>query len=217
MESSKYIERYQENILTNREDEDENDLLQELEDELDNDGFISSYREQRIQELSNQIKTINSKDFSHIDEEHGNVKTITEEKDVIEETLRSDITIIHFYGENFKTCKILDKNLVKLSLKHLNVSFLRIDASKAPFLVVKLKIKILPCLVVYRKQVEVFRLVGFEHLTTYNGTTFKIEELEELLYRNGALDRKSIKFNNLRNKIKNDKNHYDEEDSDLDL
>lgn len=75
--------------------------------------------------------------------------------------------IVHFFHRDFRRCKIMDKHLEvrrftrnlqrtgvdlassaqKLASKHFDTLFLRAEVSNVPFLVTKLEIKVLPCVI----------------------------------------------------------------------
>ena len=103
----------------------------------------------------------------------------------------------------------------------MTAKILIIKAEKSPFLVAKLKIKVLPFVLLYKNGKEIDRLVGFEQLTN-DGSDFSYDSLETVLMRNGLIGRKTINFrstrsNMIHNSNKNINDDDDEEDSDLDL
>ncbi|KAJ3001722.1 hypothetical protein HKX48_002744, partial [Thoreauomyces humboldtii] len=49
-----------------------------------------------------------------------------------------------------------------LARKHLRTRFIRVDVENAPFLVEKLKVQVLPCVIPFIDGASVDRLVGFE-------------------------------------------------------
>jgi len=75
--------------------------------------------------------------------------------------------------------------------KHLETRFLRINVSNAPFLVVKLKVQVLPCVLAFVSGVSVDRIVGFEGLGRGNDT-FTPQQLESRLLQVHVLDRAKI-------------------------
>lgn len=186
-QQSRYVEKYQNKVIRG-EDADEDELFLELENELEQDQFMSSYREQRLEQLLKEYKRIDASDVK-IDAKFGNVRTVTDEKQVIDETVNNKYTIIHFYKQDFKTCQVMDNKLAQLSTRHLAVRFLRCDVIKSPFLVTKLNIKMLPCVVIYINGVERDRIVGFEKLGSANGIDFQLEALESYLYQIGVINR----------------------------
>lgn len=66
--------------------------------------------------------------------------------------------------------------------KHFDTRFLSINVENAPFLVVKLKIQVLPCVLSFIDGVSSDRIVGFEGIS-YKPDSFTLQELEaRLLY-----------------------------------
>lgn len=74
-----------------------------------------------------------------------------------------------------------------LAPHHLSTRFLRIDVEHAPFLVTKLGIKVLPCVIAFVDGVSVDRIVGFEGLG-YSESTFTTGDLEKRLVGCGVLE-----------------------------
>ena len=74
-----------------------------------------------------------------------------------------------------------------LAPKHFDTRFLRINVDNAPFLVTKLKIQILPCVIAFVDGVIAERIIGFEGLG--RGDSFTVRELEMRLLRSGVLVR----------------------------
>ncbi|RKP13612.1 thioredoxin-like protein, partial [Piptocephalis cylindrospora] len=156
---------------------DEADLL----DEIDNDPELTGYREQRLRELkeeADRAKTLR-------DSDRGRYTELQSEKEVLKVSTSEKRCIIHFFHKEFRRCKIMDKHLDILAKTHIETRFCRIDVEKAHFLVEKLKIQILPCVVGFIDGVTADRLVGFEELNNSDG--FQTSSLERLLGRNGKL------------------------------
>lgn len=228
MESSR-LEQYQDAVLRDQKyrgkngDDDHDDsgnddvsldeLLEELGDD-DGDEFMSRYREQRLQEMSDALKQIKK---NVQEEEYGMVQTMLDENALMRLTTEKERIVIHFFLPSFKKCQVMDKSLDKLAEKHLMTKFLRINVEDCPFLVTKLNIKVLPCVIAYRHGVERDRVVGFSRLGN-NPEEFALEALESVLLNAGVLLQKANKFtvidkSNLR-RVRNDTNGSD---SDLDI
>jgi len=94
---------------------------------------------------------------------HGGYDEI-EEEDFLKSVTASDRAVVHFYHNGFEKCKIMDMHLSKCARKFLGTRFVKLNAEKAPFFVDKLKIKTLPCAVVFKDGVALGRQVGFEGL-----------------------------------------------------
>lgn len=172
------LDKYTDQLIDEGDAED-----QEFIDLLDDDEAFQGYREQRIAELSRQMKEAKEGAQSG----HGSVVTLTTDKEVLESTTSADRCVIHFFHPDFSRCQVMDKKLTELASRHLGTSFVRVDASNAPFLATKLGIKVLPVVTCYIKGKEATRIVGFERL---GGTdNFELGALERLLYSYGVIQR----------------------------
>ena len=94
---------------------------------------------------------------------------------------------MHFYHTDFRRCKILDSHLALLAPKHPECRFVKIEVDKAPFLVQRLAVRILPCLMAFIDGKQVGRIEGFGRLG--NSDTFRTVRLEEVLVATQVLDR----------------------------
>lgn len=131
---------------------------------------------------------------------HGEYREITE-GDFLAEVTRGDKVICHFYHREFYRCKIMDKHLKALAPIYLGTKFVKLDAENAPFFVTKLAIKMLPCVILFKKGIAVDRLVGFEDLGGKDD--FSTRALENILKRKGIIEEK--------------KKDEDEEDDETDM
>lgn len=98
--------------------------------------------------------------------------------------------------------------------KHLSTKFIRVNVENAPFLVTRLKIKVLPAVLIYINGVESNRLVGFDKLNFNESGDFQIESLEKFLLDNGAIQRKATNYKRI---LKSKQKQDDDDESDLDL
>lgn len=214
---SELIEKYQESILKqqdNQNDEgndeiDDDELLDLLDDD---DAILSQYRESRIQQLTKEFKKIDELSSDNL----GAIEDYTDEKALMEVVTKSETVIIHFYQPNFTKCNKMNEKLKLLAEKHLTLKILSIKAETATFLVEKLKIKVLPFVVIYKNGKEFDRLVGFEKLGN-NPNDFTYDSLESYLIRTGVINRKSIKFTSTRTSSFNNNDNDNDEGSDLDI
>ncbi|KAL6222359.1 hypothetical protein ACLB2K_005751 [Fragaria x ananassa] len=115
---------------------------------------------------------------------HGEYREITE-GDFFGEVTGSEKTICHFYHREFYRCKIMDKHLKTLALKHPDTKFIRLDAENAPFFVTKRGVKTLPCVIIFRKGVAVDRLIGF--IDMGGKDDFSTRALEVVLIKKGII------------------------------
>lgn len=128
MESSR-LEQYQDAVLRDQKyrgkngDDDHDDsgnddvsldeLLEELGDD-DGDEFMSRYREQRLQEMSDALKQIKK---NVQEEEYGMVQTMLDENALMRLTTEKERIVIHFFLPSFKKCQVMDKSLDKLACR----------------------------------------------------------------------------------------------------
>ncbi|KAF9998924.1 hypothetical protein BGZ80_006538 [Entomortierella chlamydospora] len=157
-----------------QEEGDEKELDDdELFEELENDDYgMSSFREQRIEELKEEVE----KRRLMMEYDHGSYKDITNEKEVMDITTKTKHCVVHFYHSDFRRCMIVDKHLETLAKKNIKTKFVKIKVENAPFLVEKLQVKVLPCVIAFTDGIAVDRLIGFEELgNTDNFSTAMLE------------------------------------------
>jgi thioredoxin-like negative regulator of GroEL len=109
---------------------------------------------------------------------HGKYNEIFEDQ-FLKEVTGSKYVVCHFYHRDFERCKIIDKHLSMLSVKHISTKFVKIDAEKTAFFVGKLQVRMLPTILCFVDGVAKDRIVGFEELGARDD--FRTEVLEERL------------------------------------
>jgi len=78
--------------------------------------------------------------------------------------------------------------------RHYDTRFLRIHVDNAPFLVTRLKIQVLPCVLAFVDGVSVDRIIGFEGLG-YSPDAITVRDLETRLLQAGVLMRAKVMGN----------------------
>ncbi|KAM1261743.1 hypothetical protein ACFX13_027675 [Malus domestica] len=175
---------YQKELLSNEKAAATSSANQEVDlDELMDDPELEKLHADRI----NALKKEAEKREALKRKGHGEYRDITE-GDFLGEVTRTEKVICHFYHREFYRCKIMDKHLKTLALKHVDSKFIRLDAENAPFFVTKLGIKTLPCVILFRKGVAVDRLVGFQEVGTKDD--FSTRALEVALIKKGIISEK---------------------------
>lgn len=203
------LEKYQDNLLRRQNGDSDVDSDDELLELLD-DGEFDQYRERRIEEISKQMKQAQK----NVENGYGNVETLINEESVLQRTTTIKHVVLHFFHENFQKCKVMDDKLKVMAEKHLSTKFIRVNVENAPFLVTRLKIKVLPAVLIYINGVESNRLVGFDKLNFNGSGDFQIESLEKFLLDNGAIQRKATNYKRI---LKSKQYQDDDDESDLDL
>ncbi|KAF7292367.1 hypothetical protein HMN09_01220800 [Mycena chlorophos] len=166
------------------EEEDEDALFAELEDEIENDSNaeIREYGLKLIREQMEQLHEMK-------DNKHGQYSEITDEKEVVRACAREKKAVVHFYHSNFKRCEIMDKHLAKIAPKYFDTRFFRVFVENVPWLVEKLAIKVLPCVICFVDGVSKDKLIGFEELGNSDG--FETAVLEMRLGVSGVIEKKT--------------------------
>ncbi|KAG2207598.1 hypothetical protein INT46_005571, partial [Mucor plumbeus] len=162
---------------------DDEALFAELENEEDND-ISSAIREKRIKEIQDELE----RRHARVENQHGLYTDITKEKEFMDITTSEKYVVGHFYHKDFRRCKIMDTHLEKLAQKYYDTRFIKIEVQNAPFLVEKLQIKILPCVMAWVNGYAQTKIVGFDELGSSD--SFQTAELELKLLHAGVVKRK---------------------------
>ncbi|KAF7776019.1 hypothetical protein Agabi119p4_4412 [Agaricus bisporus var. burnettii] len=177
--SSRLLEPNRSSRDDNSED-DEDAIFAELEAEIENDDN-PAVREQGIGVIKRELERMKELRENH----HGTYSEISDEKEVIRISSREKRCIIHFYHSNFKRCEIMDRHLARLAPKYFHTRFIRVFVENIPWLVERLSIKVLPCVICFVDGVSADRLIGFEELGNKDG--FETAALELRLLNAGVI------------------------------
>lgn len=141
------------------EDEDADAILASLEDEDD-----TSYRAQRLQEMKDTAA--NTTTFTTIKKAY---VTLQGDDEALSFTTEHERAMVHFFHPDFARCSTMDAHCGLIAEKHAeyadgDVAFARVNVTNAPFVVEKLGVRILPCVIGFVKGVVKGRITGFEGL-----------------------------------------------------
>ncbi|CAO1631832.1 unnamed protein product [Sympodiomycopsis kandeliae] len=178
------------------EEVSDSELFAELEAQLDDEtqlsGFdMGEYREKRMAQLEEELrnrpkKETNSFELGIDSSQMGKYIKLDSEKEAIALLERSGRKVVlHFSHAEFNRCKLMDQHLEHLAPMHPGTLFLAVSPLKAPFLVTKMDVKVLPYVVCFVNGKVEDRLVGFEELG--NTDQFRRDELEDRLGKSGVL------------------------------
>ncbi|AGO13741.1 AaceriAGL129Wp [[Ashbya] aceris (nom. inval.)] len=162
------------------DDESLDELLESLEND---DSFLDRYREQRTEQLAQHFREARQ---NAADGDYGQLQTLEDEGSLLALSARSPRVVIHFFLDTFTRCQTMDSKLRQLASRHMRTRFVRISVEKCPFLVQRLGIKVLPCVISYRDGLERDRLVGFQDLGN-QPEDFPLAALERRLASSGLL------------------------------
>ncbi|KAK3715378.1 hypothetical protein LTR37_007106 [Vermiconidia calcicola] len=164
--------------------DDEDALIAELEE--DDDGF-SALREKRLEQLHSEMTR--AKVLKET--QHGTYMEIKDEKQLMDITTSTKLCVVHFMKPDFNRCRIMDEKIRTLVDKHFDTRFVSINVDNAPFLVVKLGIQVLPCVLSFIDGVGTDRIIGFEGVGQ-RPDNITANELEARLLGSGVLVRKKM-------------------------
>jgi len=88
----------------------------------------------------------------------------TTEGEFLELVTKYENVVCHFFHKEFERCKIVDKHMAQLAKKYMETRCIKLSAPDSPFFTVKLGIRVLPCVIMFKHGVSVARIVGFEQL-----------------------------------------------------
>ena len=95
---------------------------------------------------------------------HGEYREIHDQKQFFEDLKKEHRAVVHFYRPSNRKCDLVDKALGALARKHIEAKFVRVDAEKAPFLAEKLKIWMLPTVVLIKAGRTEHSIVGLDEV-----------------------------------------------------
>lgn len=181
-------------------DDDDDALFEALETEDD-----SAYRANRIEQLNAEFASAQNDPAAH--SSAGLAPPTTLREDALYPTLQSDQAlldfttqthrcVIHFAHPDFARCNTMDEHIRALATRHHEVPFARVDVRNTPFVVEKIKIRVLPCVIGFKDGVAVERVIGFEGLGSggRDGTDgFSTATLEKRLLWTGILTQAKMK------------------------
>ena len=125
----------------------------------DDDEIMQSLREQRI----DQMKMEQAEHVQNMQRGHGHYTEIVEDE-FLPTVTKIKFVVVHFYHNDFETCKVMDHHLNIICQKHTETKFCKINAEKCPFFISKLQIQMLPTVICFMDGVAFDRIVGFEEL-----------------------------------------------------
>lgn len=198
-ENALLVEKYQESKLIQKNDNDsDTESLLELLESLENDDELEAYRDQRMAQLKKEFAKID-RAIDDFGDSAGKVHFSDNEKEIMYFITRADVSIVHFFQQSFPRCVAMNKLLALFAEKHLPIQVMAIEAENAPFLVSKLRIKVLPFVLVYRKGQEIARIVGFEGIGGSEEAA-SLLLMEAYLNKSGVIGRTTMNIKSVRGK-----------------
>ncbi|OQR78218.1 thioredoxin domain-containing protein 9-like [Tropilaelaps mercedesae] len=117
---------------------------------------------------------------------HGEYSELANETEFFDACKKSKHVVVHFYREETMRCGIVDKHLRLLSGKHPEARFLRISVNRAPFLCTRMKITVLPTIVLFKDFKSCDYIIGFDQLGGHD--EFSTETMEWRIAQKGIIN-----------------------------
>lgn len=143
---------------------------------------LENLRRKRLEEMKRQA----ARKQEWLAKGHGEFAEISNEKEFFDICKQSENVVCHFYRDSTFRCKIVDKHLSLLAKKHVEARFIKLSVDKAPFLVERLKIRVLPTIVLVKDAKTKDYIVGFDDLGGHD--EFSTEMMEWRIARAGVID-----------------------------
>lgn len=172
-----YEQKKRQEEADDNDDSDDDDWLLDEDD----DPALEALRQRRLQEM----RQVQMKRAENLAKGHGQYRTIGQDEFLPECTGSSEWVVVHFFHKEFQRCQIMDHHLKIVAEAHPECKVLRIDAEKAPFFVAKLKVQVLPTVLVFQEGKAVARLVGFESLA--ENDEWPTSKLQSWIAKTGAI------------------------------
>lgn len=155
---------------------------------LQNPDEMEKLKEERLK----QLKKLAAQKVEWRKLGHGEYEEIPDEKTFFDVSKKSGRVVVHFFRDATDRCKIVDKHLKIIAQNHLETRFVKLNAEKSPFLVDRLKIKVLPAMLILKNAIVVDRIIGFSDVGGVDD--FRTEMLEWRLAKMDGIDYEGDKF-----------------------
>lgn len=166
-------------MSTHAPEEDDTDaILAELEAETED--TTSTLYQQRMAELQAESTATNTNHPNGTSTAGRTTKiiqetyhTLTSDDETLRFTTEHEKAVLHFRHVDFARCAIMDEHLDKIAAAYSTaatsssdsgeeIAFAKVDVNAVPFVVEKLGVRVLPCVIGFAKGIVKGKIVGFE-------------------------------------------------------
>eukprot|EP00922_Rhytidocystis_sp_ex-Travisia-forbesii_P053439 GHVS01079234.1.p1 GENE.GHVS01079234.1~~GHVS01079234.1.p1 ORF type:complete len:187 (+),score=40.38 GHVS01079234.1:150-710(+) len=116
---------------------------------------------------------------------HGAYQELYNEKEFFQAAKQSAMLVVHFYRPSNNHCQLVDRALLSLSEKHIGTRFVKINAEKSEFLCTRLKIWMLPTVVLVKNGKTDHSIVGLDEL---GGEKVDVQDVEKVLRKFNVIE-----------------------------
>jgi len=160
-------------------------MEQQMDDQLIEEGEMSDEELEKLREarVNRMKKARRAKEILHR-LGHGTYRECDQQA-FFDLTRRSPRVVVHFWRPSSFRCDIMHKHMRDIARMHTECLFISVNVEKAPFLVEKLNIRVLPSLKLIKKGEIFHTMFGFEE---FGGTDdFKTKDMVGALVARGLL------------------------------
>lgn len=183
-------------------DDDDDDIFAELEAEVND--TTSAAHQARLEELkaaAGKSQTTGNPSLPATTIRQDSYLILNSDDETLRFTTEHEKAVVHFRHPDFHRCSIMDQHLDRIAQRHGysesggdDLSFARVNVTDVPFVVEKLGIKVLPCVIGFHDGAVKGRVIGFEGIC-WDGKEKDprvSKELESLLFSWGLLKQKML-------------------------
>jgi len=166
--------------------------LEEKEEELDNEiKRLDNLKEDDLEEIRRkrleQMKKSASESLKLKSIGHGQYLEISDEKEFFDCAKKSKHVVCHFFRQSTWRCSIVDKHMQELARRHIETRFVKLNIEKSPYLAEKLRIVMLPTIMLIKEGKTEHSIIGFDELGGQDD--FQTDILEDTLAMWGCIHR----------------------------
>jgi len=154
--------------------------LQEMEEMTDDD-----YMKLRQKRLAN-LKQKSAMKQEWIQKGHGRIMEVRDAKEFFQHIKDNKLVVVLFTRPSNEYCELVQGHLQKISVKHMETLFLKVDGEQCPIVVEHLQIWMMPTIVCIKNGRTDNSIVGLDDL---GGLKFTTGELAKLLLSYGVIEK----------------------------
>jgi len=162
-------------------------------DELEQLKQIENMKDEELEKLRERRREALKKSKQRAEDlkakGHGTYISLPDEKAFFQICQDAKRAVVHFARSTTERCTIVDAHLTKLAASHLETRFVKVDAEKSPFLVQRLRVWMLPSIVLVVGSKVVHTIAGFDEFGGVD--TFDTKTMEKVLIGHKVLDASS--------------------------
>ena len=145
---------------------------------------LEELRRKRLEEMKENVK----KNRDLISYGHGQYTELQTEKEFFEGSKKSKHFVCHFYRPSTWRCQVIDKHMDILAKRHVGTKFVKLNIEKSPYLAEKLRIVMLPTVMLINDGKTEHSIIGFDEMGGIDD--FETDDLEQVLCNWGVVHRK---------------------------